>query len=73
MGNHQAGDAVVCHNLFGEFQHLFGGGRVESGGVFVQQQQLGCDHGCHEQGQRLPLTAGEQSHGMIHPIFQTKS
>ena len=38
VGDHQAGDLLFGHDALGEVQHLFGGGRVESGGVLVQKQ-----------------------------------
>ena len=51
-------------------QHLLRRGRVQGGGVLVQQQQLGGHHGGHEQGQGLPLTAGEEAHRLAHPVLQ---
>ena len=72
MGNHQTGDAVIGHNLPGQSQHLIRCSRVKCGGVLVQQKELRRDHGGHEQGQRLPLAAGEQAYGTAHPILQSQ-
>ena len=71
VGHHQAGDLFLGYDALGQRQHLFGGGRVQRGGVLVQQQQLGGDKGSHEQGKRLPLSAGEQPHRLLHAVLQT--
>ena len=73
VGDHQAGDAVVRHDIPGQFQHLFRGGRVQGSGVFIQKQQLGGDQSRHQQCQRLALAAGQQAYGMIHPVLQTQA
>ena len=70
VGHHQAGDLFLGHDALGQRQHLFGGGGVQRGGVLVQQQQLGGDKGSHKQGKRLPLTAGEQPHRLLHAVLQ---
>ena len=69
-GSYQAGDLLFSHDALGQLQHLFGGGGVQCGGVLVQQQQLGGDQRCHEQGQRLPLAAGKQSHRLLHAVLK---
>ena len=73
VGDHQAGDVVLRHDLFGQIQHLFRRGGVQSGGVFVQQQQLGGDQRRHQQGQCLALAAGEQADGLLHAVLQPKA
>ena len=73
VGDHQAGDVVLRHDLLCQVQHLFGGGGVQSRGVFIQQQQFGGNEGCHQQRQRLALAAREQAHRLLHAIFQSQS
>ena len=70
MGDHQAGNVVLRHNLFRQSQYLLRRGGVKGGSVFVQKQQLGRYQRRHQQRQRLTLAAGQQTHGMIHPVFQ---
>ena len=48
MGDHQTGDVVLRHNLFGQFQHLFRSGRVQGGSVLIQQQQFGRHQSGHQ-------------------------
>ena len=38
VGDHQAGDLLFRYNALGQFQHLFGGGGVQRGGVLVEQE-----------------------------------
>ena len=38
--------------------------------MLVQQQELGGNEGGHEQGQRLPLAAGKQSHRLLHAVLK---
>ena len=64
VGNHQRGQLILLHDALGSFQHLSSGFGVKGGGVLVQEQQLGLHKACHQQGQRLALSAGEQSHGV---------
>ena len=70
VGDHEAGDLFLRHDALGQLQHFLGGGRVQGGGVLVQQEELGGDERCHQQGQRLPLAAGKQAHRLLHPVFQ---
>ena len=41
--------------------------------MFIQKQQLGRHQGGHQQRQRLPLTAGQQTHRGVHPVFQSQT
>ena len=70
VGDHEAGNALPLHDFPGEAEHLLRRGRVQCGGVLVQQEQLGGHHGGHEQCQGLPLTAGEEAHRLAHPVLQ---
>ena len=70
VGHHQAGDLFLGYDALGQRQNFFGGGGVQSGGVLVQQQELGGDKGSHKQGKRLPLPAGEQPHRLLHAVLQ---
>ena len=38
--------------------------------ALIEQQKLRRDEGCHEQGERLALTAGEKSDRLGHPVFK---
>ena len=40
VGHHQAGDLFLGYDALGQRQYLFGGGRVQRGGVLVQQQDM---------------------------------
>ena len=70
VGDHQAGDLFLCHDALGQLQHLLRRGRVQGGSVLVQQQELWGNEGGHEQGQRLPLAAGKQTHRLLHPVLK---
>ena len=61
---------MLRYHLPGDPQHLFGGAGVQGGGVLVQQQQLWGDQRSHEQGEGLPLPAGQQPHRLPHPVLQ---
>ena len=61
---------MLRHHGAGELQHLFRRGGIQGGGVLVQQQQLGGDQGGHQQGEGLPLSAGQQPHRLAHPVLQ---
>ena len=61
---------MLLHHPAGDVQHFFRRGRVQGGGVLVQQQQLRGHHRRHHQGQRLALAAGQQTHGLAHPVLQ---
>ena len=63
---------VPLHNALRCVQHLSGGFRVQCRGVLVQQQQFRFLQRCHQQGQCLTLTAGQQTHLGGQPIFQTQ-
>ena len=63
---------VFLHDFGREGQHLERRFRVKSGGVLVQQQELGLVHGRHQQGQRLALTAGQQTHAGGQAVFQAQ-
>ena len=38
--------------------------------MFVEQEELRCDNRRHEECQRLTLAAGEQAHGLLHPVLE---
>ena len=38
--------------------------------TWVQTQKLRRDEGCHEQGERLALTAGQKPHRLPQAVFQ---
>ena len=61
---------VFRHDFLRQRQHLVGGGGVQRGGVFVQEQQLGGDQRCHQKGQRLTLPARKQPDRLFHTILQ---
>ena len=61
---------MLRHDAPGQLQHLVRRGGVQCRRVLVQQQ-LRRHHGGHQQRQRLPLTAGQQPHRLVHPILQS--
>ena len=73
MRHHHAGDALFRHNLLCQRQHLFRCGRVQRGGVFVQQKQLWRHQRCHQQCQCLTLAAAQQANRLAKPVFQAKA
>ena len=70
MGDHQAGDFLLSNDIFRQLQYFFSCSRIEGGSVLIEQQKLRRDEGCHEQGERLALTAGEKSDRLGHPVFK---
>ena len=70
MGDHQSGEAILGNDLLCHLQYLAGGGRVQGGGVLIQQKQLGAGDGGHEQGRRLPLAAAERADLGVEAILQ---
>ena len=72
VGDHHGGQVVFLHDLGREGQHLERRLGVQSGGVLIQQQELGLVHGSHEQGQCLTLTAGQQAHAGGQAILQAQ-
>ena len=72
VGNHQSGQVMLADDPVGEFQHLGGGFGVQGGGMLVQEQQFGPLEGGHQQRNRLPLAAGEQTHLGGQPVFQAQ-
>ena len=73
MGDHHRGKFLFVHNFLGQFQHLCGRFRVERGSMLVEQQQLRRAKRSHQQRQRLPLAAGEQTHLAAHAILQPQA
>ena len=73
MRYHQCGEIVACDNLFGDLQHLICGFRIERCGMLVEQQQIRLAQGGHQQGQRLTLTAGQQTNLTGHAILQSQT
>ena len=61
---------MLRHDLPGQAQHLLCCRGVQGRRVLVQQQQLGRDQCGHQQGKRLTLSAGQQPHGLLHPVLQ---
>ena len=61
---------VLFHNTPCQCQHFFRRAGVQRCRMFVQQQHLRCVVGGHQQGQCLPLPAGQQSDRLAHPVFQ---
>ena len=61
---------MLRHDLPGQAQHLLCCRGVQGRRVLVQQQQLGRDQRGHQQGKRLTLSAGQQPHGLLHPVLQ---
>ena len=72
VGDHEGGKLVPLDDLLGGVQHLGRRLGVQGGGVLVQQQQLGLLQGGHQQGQGLPLAAGEQAYLAGQPILQAQ-
>ena len=70
VGDHQRGQLLLTNDAFRHFQYLGRRFGIQSGGVLVQQQQLRLLQRCHQQGQRLTLTAGKQPHLGGHAVFQ---
>ena len=70
VGDHQAGDFLLSNDIFRQLQYFFSCSRIEGGSVLIEQQKLRRDEGCHEQGERLALTAGEKSDRLGHPVFK---
>ena len=68
--DHEAGDAALGDDAAREREHLVGRHGVERRRVLIEQQQLGRDHGGHEQRQRLALAAGEQTDGRVHALLE---
>ena len=57
MGHHQRRQLVAPDNGVGERNHLVGAFGIKRSRVLVEQQQLRAQPRCHEQSQRLPLSA----------------
>ena len=70
VGDHHGGQVIFFHNSLGSFQHLGGGLGIKSRGVLVQQKQVGLFQRCHQKGQSLTLTAGQQADLGGQPVFQ---
>ena len=72
VGDHHGGQVVFLHDLGREGQHLERRLGVQSGGVLIQQQELGLVHSSHKQGQCLALTAGQQAHAGGQAVLQAQ-
>ena len=72
VGDHHGGQVVFLHDACREGKHLQRRFGVQCGSVLVQQQELGFVHGSHQQGQRLPLTAGKQPHAGGQAILKAQ-
>ena len=57
-------------SVVGQPEHELGIGRVERGGVLVEQHDGGGGERRHDQRQRLPLAAGERAHRLAEPALQ---
>ena len=64
---------MLRDDLIGEVKHLCRSGRVERGGMLVEQQQLRLLQGSHQQCDGLTLAAGEKADSRSHPILQTET
>ena len=73
MRYHQCGEIVACDDLFGDLQHFICGFRIERCGMLVEQQQIRLAQGGHQQGQRLTLTAGQQTNLTGHAVLQSQT
>ena len=73
VGDHQAGQVVFGHDFFCQLQHLVRRAGVQRRRVLVKQQQLRRDEGRHQQGQRLALAAGQQTHGLLHAVLKPQT
>ena len=71
VGDHHGGQMVLLHDARRKGKHLQRRFGVQCGGMLIQQQKLRLVHGSHQQGQRLPLTAGKQPHAGSQAIFKT--
>ena len=71
--DHQSGQAVLPDDLITELQDLCGGCRVQRRGMFIQEQQFRLLQGGHQQGDCLPLSAGEQTDFRLHAVFQSEA
>ena len=45
---------------------------IQGSGMFIQQQQLGLNHGGHQQGQCLALSAGKGAYLLFHSILKSQ-
>ena len=72
MGDHQGRQVVFLDDTVSSFKNLGGCLGVQSCRVFVQQQEFGFHKTCHQQCQRLTLTAGKQSNFAGEAVFQTQ-
>ena len=70
MGDHEAGQVVLFHDLAGEVQDLFGGAGVQGGGMLVQEEELRVGHGGHHEGEGLALAAREKADGLLHAVLK---
>ncbi len=64
---------MLVHDTVRELQHLCGGGRIEGGGMLVQQEKLRLAQRGHQQGDRLALAAGEQADLGQQPVLQPEA
>ena len=72
MRDHQRGQPVLLHDAVRQVKHLGGRARVERGGVLVEKQQLRLLQRRHQERQRLPLAAGEQTDLRGHALLKAE-
>ena len=72
MGHHERGGLTLADDLLRELEDLRSRLGVQRGGVLVEQQHARIGERCHEQGERLALTAGQQADLCLHARLQTK-
>ena len=72
MRDHHRSKVVLADELVREFQHLSGGLGVERGSMLVEEEQLRLLNRCHQQRERLALTAGEQTDLGGHAVLKSE-
>ena len=70
--DHERREVVLLHDAVGQLQNLRRRARVERSRMLVEQQQLRLLQRRHQQRQRLPLTAGEQTDLCRHTVLKTE-
>ena len=72
VGHHERGELTLADDLLRELEDLRSRLGVQRGGVLVEQQHARVGERCHEQGERLALTAGQQADLCLHARLQAK-